>query len=342
MEQKHKLFLVAAFILTTIGCSVFSKSATEPTSAQIVPTNENQAPQVTPTESLPITTTEPLEGDYACDGHKWSIVPMEVYRYPYTNLVDLLIVDIAIHNGSDYWARVQLDPPFSIGTYLITEAGPLENSFLNANVSVDVPLEPVSPYSGTEYRRFSHEIPIDVPPGMVVQSVLDLSEGNTYRFTYGFSIPRDQKPIQVRIWSVNIACNTPNGFMSEETTFIFPLENVGELTLPTPVDYPDLSKQPIDVENSGTLIYKGYTTAPDDTLSLEFSFTNSVSSPSRPTAYLIGDDGLLRMLDNSCVADPGQVVDCKMSTKVSPNVSNLKLILGQYANSGIYVYDFIR
>jgi hypothetical protein len=353
------LLIFRAFGGTTVEQPPTSKPPASNLALSSVPTIASSS-QVNPTSVIEL---QPQPTPFAtsatatqCDGDKWTYSPVALYRYPKGNGVDLTIVDVGIHNGSDkYWGstRINFD-----SIYITTEGGFTYTPF---NYFYDIPDEPHSPYSGTTYNQYNR-IYIGtylLPPGFTTLGFVgnDVSSGQESRFTFGFEVASSQKVLTLHIQNLSILCENPNAQYAGDRLpeVSYPLDKLSSYVLPTSQDYPELGSKPIVVPNVGTFTYKGETEQ-EGLYVLHFSFTNAnagfaTNGNLGSLVFLVGDDGLFRPYDgyNTSLsssygaydAGPAQTVDIDpVPFKVPANTKNLKFVFEDQQNKVYEVYDF--
>jgi hypothetical protein len=343
--------LLSVFVLVALSCDVLSSSL--PISTPSTSESPSNA-QVNPTSVSQTETQPPSASNTQCDGDKWTFDPQAVYRYPQGNGIDLTIVDLAIHNGSDkYWGSSTIHD-----LYITTEGGYTYTYTPYNYVYENIPTNPKSPYSGTSYRRGQWQGAPLTPPGFTTLGIVgsDVSSGDIDRFTNGFEIASSQKALTLHI-KVSIFCKNPE-FETISDWFLelsYSLDNLANYALPTSDNYPDLGSQPIIVPDVGTFVYKGQTEQ-EGLYVLHFSFANAnggYSTSGSISAYLVGDDGLIRSFDAygtslqgvgycSYDAGPAQTVDVNPCPfKIPPGVSNLKFVFVDETNGVYEIYNFV-
>lgn len=333
MDQKNR-FLLVAIVLTTMACNALLRPVvnTEPTDTELVQSDANSDSQDVPTSPseftiqptdvpLPLPLPEltiPPESSGECEGHRWAFNPVALSRYPQTNGVDSVFIDIAIHNGSDkYWGKADI-PTYS--SYLKSEDG----------------------QSQEVIQRFTDSTLLQiVPPGFTLLGILNPLTEKVERFTFEFKVPSVQRILTLHIPGVQIECViTQTEFGYEELFELsYPLDNFANYTLPISDDYSDLGSQLIDIPILGTFEYKGQTEEENRAV-LHFSFTNTsgYTATGFIFPYLVGDDGVLRIpdqpnaalqgYDGAYYAESAQTVDVNpVAFKIPSGVGNLKFFL---------------
>ena len=299
-----------------------------------------------------------------CDGDKWTFSPQDVYRYPTANGFDVVLVDVAIHNGSDrYWGSATI--LFS-NIYVTTEGGFTYPPF---NGWYDVPASPSSPYSGTRYNQYnmiSRGTPL-MPPGFTALGALGTGgfgggdPHTVYPYTFGFEVASSQKSLTLNIKDLSTLCydpQNPEAFGDRFSFLSYSLDDLADHKLPTEIDYPELGSQSIVVPDKGTFEYTGYTKH-NGFYFLNFSFTNASAGYNTNgyfNTYLVGDDGIFRSPDDdgsssdcpfylSYDAGPAQTVAlCPIPFKIPAGVDNLKIVFydrDYYTNRAFFAFSFV-
>jgi len=371
--NKTRKYLLGIFALIALACNALSSAL--PNSAESTLEPESSAERITPSvsevESTSIHQPEPnstpivtVGSSAQCDGDQWTFGPQAVYRYPEANGFDVVIVDVAVHNGSDrYWGSTQL--LFS-NIYLTTEGGFTYTPF---DRWYDVPTSPASPYSGTTYKQ-SNMLAFNtpkLPPGFTALGGLGSGglgsgmPGEVIRFTFGFDVASSQKSLTLNMKDVSTLCydpQNPEAFGDRFPLLSYSLDDLAAYTLPTEVDSPELGSQPIVVPNKGTFEYQGYTKQEDFYL-LNFSFTNASAGYNVEgyfDTYLVGDDGIFRSPDNDGASSdcsfygmynvgPAQTVSlCPLPFRIPGGVNDLKFVFydnNDYTNRVFAVFSFV-
>jgi hypothetical protein len=351
--NKTSKFLLCVFVLITSSCNASSGSlptlspATANPESPILPTRTVESP-TQPTEMTQTQSPVSTEAENNCDGYKWTFHPAFIYRYPEDNGFDIVIVDMAVHNGSDkYWGWVDFAPD---RIYITTEDGYEYEPWMDVK---RIPDNPPSPYNepGTNgiYRQYLTLATPTIPPGFtIIGNPTSQSEiRDVIRYTFGFEVASSQKSLTMHLSPWIICCNYGE---SGECTDAPPeqsysLDELANYPLPTSEDFPNVGSELIVVPDFGTYEYKGLSEQ-DGKYALQFSFTNAnggYATKAQAGAYLVGDDGMYIPSQSSGTFDagPGQTVDGMFRFPKSSGVNNLKFIFIDWINNVYKVYDFV-
>lgn len=279
-----------------------------------------------------------------CQVENWSIIPLKLYVFPYSQGFKHLVIPFAIKNDSSYPG------------YLLTNE--VSNWYVTSEGGFSYPVEtwPIWTPEGNEYTTTSTMInsqfyapsqDLMLPPGFVRYG----TSGGTYdeQSNIIFKVAETQRSFTIVIPNLKIGCLHPDGqfyfedsgvksFLVEEGKEIakinFPtnrLDNDFE-SITNIIEFPDIGKfEYIGIERN--------TIAPCTTpclIKMHFKFTNysqgyEVQAPIN--GYIIGNDGLLSQrawLTDGCGLDyyagPGQTIDLTICFFNGGEVRNLKFI----------------
>ena len=390
MSRKRVVFTVLPVILLSslaclLGGTSLQGEEVEPGISPIpeAPTaGEEPQPDVAVEESLEEVVTlgeeSPPEEEGICQGNRWRIVPLAVYEYPLGDGWKLLIIPLAVENGSELWGNFSGPSSYS-GYNLTTEEeytyGPYRVNYLR------LPPEVPSPY--TEYAEVTKQDGFFIHSKIRVLGVLPpgfRSRGDSFDIgpTYWgvpdswsqvlFQVAENQEQFKLTIEGVGVSCILTDGSREWEVLGPFELDlnsDTVAIEFPTAKLADRVSQDfssPFEIGGASlqiTNVYRGDTWFGDETgdlVIIEFQVTNlsggyEVSGEIK--SYLIGDDGLIRRSGcglSGCGSDfpnlsgrfqvgPGQVGEASLGFIAPKEVGNLKFVVS-HDQQGVYlVFD---
>lgn len=333
MSRKRVFFtVVTVMLLSTLACLAggtspqgeeeegqpgVSPRPEAPTEASEVPKLEVMAEESS--QEVVTLADESAEEDSICQGNRWRIVPLAVYEYPQGDGWKLLIIPLAVENGSEMWGSFSGPASYS-GYSLATEAGytygPYRDNFLR------LPPEPTSPY--TEYAEAAKQDGFFIHSKIRLLGVLppdfrargdNFDIGPTY---WGvpdswsqllFQVAENQEQFKLTIQYASVRCVLPDGSLESEILGPFELDlNSDTAAIAFPIEkladhISQVMSEPFEIGGASlqiTKVYRDDTWFGDesgDMVVIEFQVDNlsgGYESSGSIRSYLIGDDGLIR------------------------------------------------
>lgn len=328
----RKAVVLAALLLVapTLACTLGSGSTNEddpgvsprpeaPTNVSKVPNLEVMAEESS--QDVVGIGEEPAEAqeEGVCQGGRWRIVPLAVYEYPLGDGWKLLIIPLAVENGSELWGNFR--GPLSYSGYNLTTEeeytyGPYRVNYLR------LPPEVPSPY--TEYAEVAKQDGFFIHSKIRVLGVLPpgfRSRGDSFDIgpTYWgvpdswsqvlFQVAENQEQFKLTIQGASVSCILPDGTRESEILGPFELDlnsDTAAVVFPSEKLADNISQDissPFEIGGASlqiTNVYRDdprFGDEPGGMVVIKFRVENlsgGYEASGEIRSYLIGDDGLIR------------------------------------------------